>query len=119
MPSALLSLVGPAHQLLLLLAAFKCDVFWANNIKFDLIGNVSSRQATCVALYTGIQADDTTRSLYSRRLYLGERGKKEPPPKKKVTVPPNGCQIGCSNFFSAGTMNKPTSISRKLSFNAQ
>jgi len=33
--SALLSLVGPAHQLLLPLAAFKCDVFWAN--KFDLI----------------------------------------------------------------------------------
>jgi len=32
--SALLSLVGPAHQLLLPLAAFKCDVFWAN--KFGL-----------------------------------------------------------------------------------
>ena len=33
--SALLSLVGPARQLLLPLAALKCDVFWAN--KFDLI----------------------------------------------------------------------------------
>jgi len=33
--NALLSLVGPAHQLLLPLSTFKCDVFWAN--KFDLI----------------------------------------------------------------------------------
>jgi len=33
--SYLLSLVGPAHQLLLPLAAFKCDMFWAN--KFDFI----------------------------------------------------------------------------------
>jgi len=33
--SALLSLVGPAHQLLLPIAAFKCHVFQAN--QFDLI----------------------------------------------------------------------------------
>ena len=33
--SAYLSLVGPAHQPLLPLAAFKCDVFWTN--KFDLV----------------------------------------------------------------------------------
>jgi len=34
---ALLSLVGPAHQLLLPLAAFKCDVFSANKTWNDLI----------------------------------------------------------------------------------
>ena len=36
--SALLSLVGPVHQLLLPLAAFKYDVFWANRpkISYDL-----------------------------------------------------------------------------------
>ena len=33
--SALLSLVGPAHQLLLPLAALKCDVFWANKKRFE------------------------------------------------------------------------------------
>ena len=33
--SALLSLVGPAHQLFLSLAVFVCDVFWANKIWFD------------------------------------------------------------------------------------
>ena len=33
--SALFSLVGPAHQLLLPLAASKCDVFSANKIWFD------------------------------------------------------------------------------------
>ena len=35
---ALLNLVGPAHQLLLPLAVFKCDVFTVlSKIKFDLI----------------------------------------------------------------------------------
>jgi len=42
--SALLSLVGPIHQLLLPLAAFKCYVCWA--YKFDLI-DVSTLQQNC------------------------------------------------------------------------
>ena len=58
--SALLNLVGPAYQLLLPLAAFRCDVIRANKIWFDLVlvqllwvvcGDATSLSATCPCLY--------------------------------------------------------------------
>jgi len=53
--SALLSLVGPAHHLFLLLAASKCDVFRANEISSDLIRTTSApdvQRGSTLPLYT-------------------------------------------------------------------
>jgi len=58
--SALLNLVGPAYQLLLPLAAFRCDVIRANKIGFDSVlvqllwvvcGDATSLSARCTCLY--------------------------------------------------------------------
>jgi len=59
------------------------NVMCFGQIKFDLIGNVSSRQATCVALYTVFKLM-IRRAVFIPGVFIwGKGGRRNPPPKKK------------------------------------
>ena len=100
MPSALFSLVGPAHQLLLLLVAFKCDVFWANKIWFDR----QRKQQTgdvCGLVYGYSSWWYDAQSLFQASLF-GGKGEEGTPPQKKSNSSPKRLPNWVLYFFRPG-----------------